>query len=588
MFAVGSKMSLLIQQFRKEKPKFIYHDKIKKLYEEIFSRWYSDDQDLKDILFTSILVRDSKILLVGPPEAGKTTYIRLIARALSKQEDGEIIYAKVTGAPEKTLQRVLISTNITKLIREGKEEFIVRPIVFARIKFINEINRFSKAVQDALLSLLEEKEVEYGGKIFRTPNYIAFADMNPYRGDIDKALKTRFLVSVYIPFIGMRGTVSVMDQMFYQRREVRDLVQTLDPLLSFKELEEVWSDVTLVNLPPHVALFATMLLWAFRACVYDKSKIMPGYLRLVCAKCPYANELCSQIAEIPGERAMIASVIYAKARAWFYGRDEVTYDDIKWVIPWAVAHRIELVPSVKSEVQNPWEWSKKSVENLIRTKWYYVDEDGTELYGIWAKGLALALVAMGLDLDDFLERVLSMFYKDVYESRDRLKAANYLKKLAFGFGDERGDLVLQQLYKLVRDQLLPISEGIFRKLKKKAEKIISGEDAKLSDVLSLIDELDNLLLDEAVKLKESLLRKVEEYTIRLPLSTPGATEKLAEILEEEKFSEAEILRFMNSRRATLKNDELTITMRGGTVTIRASTIQKANALRNKLGKIINN
>ncbi|MGQ4892424.1 MAG: AAA family ATPase [Candidatus Njordarchaeia archaeon] len=575
-------MNILIQKFTEEKPKFIYHDKIQQLYKEIFDRWYSDDQELKDILFASILVKDSKILLIGPPEAGKTTLIRLIAKALSKEENGEIIYSKVTGAPEKTLQRVLISTNITKLIKEGKEEFIVRPIVYARIKFINEINRFSKAVQDGLLSLLEEKEVEYGGKIFKTPNYIAFADMNPYRGDIDRALKTRFLVSVYIPFIGLKGTVSVMDQMFYRRREVRDLVQTLEPLLSFKELEEVWDDIKLVQVPPHVALFGTMLLWAFRACIYDKSKIMPGYLRLVCAKCPYANELCSQISEIPGERAMIASILYSKARAWFYGKDTVTYEDMIWVIPWAVAHRIELVPSIKSETQNPWEWSRNAVKHLIETKWY-MKEDNVELFGVWAKGLTLALIALGFELDDFLKKVANTFYQKLLKERDKLKAANLLRKLAYGQEEEKGDLVLQQLYVLVRDSLRPISQGYFLKIKKKAEKILASEDTTLDELLNLINELDNVLYEDALELREKALQRVEDYTIRLSLTTPGMSEKISELLLSEGFSNDDVVRFMNSKRATLSNDELTVTIRGGSIIIRTKILKKADDLRSEFG-----
>jgi len=575
-------MSILVQKFSSEQPKFVYHDKIKRLYDEIFKRWYCDDSDLRDILFTSILVRDTKILLIGPPEAGKTTLIRLIAKALSKNENGETVYAKITGAPEKTLQKVLISTNITKLIREGTEEFIVRPIVYSRIKFINEINRFSKAVQDALLSLLEEKEVEYGGSIFKTPNYIAFADMNPYRGDIDRALKTRFLVSAYIPFIGMKGTVAVMNQMFYERREIRDITQTIEPILSFKELEEIWNDVSLVRVPPNVALFGTMLLWAFRVCIYDKSKIMPGYLRLICAKCQYANELCSQINQIPGERAMIASILYSKARAWLYKRDTVTYEDMIWITPWAIAHRIELIPSIKSEIPNPWEWSRNAVDHLIRTKWFAKENGDVELFGIWAKGLALASIAMGLDLDDFLTKVAETFYPDLLESPDKLKAANYLRKLAYGQEEERGDLVLQQLYMLIREQLRPISLGLLAKIKEKANAVVESESATLKEVLDLLSQLDKTLYEDSLDLRDKILKKVEEYTIRLSLTIPGISDKLYEILIREGFRDEEVIRFLSSKKSILSNENITATIRGGTVIIRANTIEKANNLRKQL------
>ena len=563
-------------------PKFVHREKILKLHDELFSRWYTDDKDLRELIIASLLVRDSKVLLIGPPEAGKTTLVRLIANSIYADSDDEVIYSKIIGAPEKTLQKVLVTTNIIRLITEGKEEFIVRPIVRARIKFINEINRFSKAVQDALLSLLEEKEIEYGGIKFRTPSFIAFADMNPYRGDIDRALKTRFMVSAYIPFVPMTGSIKIIDQMFMQKEEIRDLAETMSQILSIKELESIWQDVSKVHVPLRMSLFANLLIWAFRVCKYDKSKIMPGFMRLACAQCEYANEICSQIAIPPGERAIISALLFSKARAWFHGRKEIGYEDIIWATPWVVAHRIELVTSIKAEIPNPWEWSKNVVRELIRSKWYYV-ENGEETFGFWVRGLALATLSLNAELDYLLLKVLEEYYPELLtDSRDaRFKAVKELRKLAYD-EEGRGDLVLQQLYNVVRENFSEYSAKLAKQLEPKVMEIISRDNVTLDEIMDLMNKLSQPLPEDVNHLSELLLTKLEELTIRVSLMMPGIIEKVRDILLTYNFNPNEIVEFLSGHRKALENRFLSAKLAGGFLTIRAWNTEIARDIREKI------
>lgn len=564
------------------KPQFIHRDKILRLYDEIFSRWYTSDKSLQELIISAILVRDSRILLIGPPEAGKTTLVRLLANSIFSEDPNEVIYAKIIGAPEKTLQKVLVTTNIVKLITEGKEEFLVRPIVKARIKFINEINRFSKAVQDALLSLLEEHEIEYGGIKFKTPSFIAFADMNPYRGDIDRALKTRFMASAYIPFTEMKGSLKIIDQMFMRDGEIRDLAETMPKIVSIRELEEIWADVSHVYVPLRISLFANILVWAFRVCKYDKSSIMPGYMRLVCAQCEYSNEICSQITIAPGERAIISAILFSKARAWFYGRDEISYEDIIWSIPWVISHRIELTTSIKAEIPNPWDWSKKSLDNLLKSKWYYL-ENGEEGIGFWARGLALAVKSLNGKLDTFLLNILEEYYPNLLSSNadDAFNAVKELRKLAFG-DDTRGDLVLQQLYMLVREKFASQSRAIVKEIEPKIMKILSSEDANLDDVLNTLNELNNALPEDTEHLAKLLLSKLEEFTIRVSLMMPGMREKIREVLIQFHFNPEELDQLLNSQVKRIQNNYLVAKIAGGFLTIRAKTIEIAQKIREKI------
>lgn len=565
-------------------PHFTSYDKVKTFKKELFDRFICYDSDCKDLIISSILVKNSRVFITGNPESGKTTLVRLIAEGLSKnhlqsKSNPSPPYAKVTGAPEKTMQKVISTTNISKLVKEGKEEIIVRPIVKAPIKFLNEINRFSKAVQDSLLSLLEENEVEYGGEVFTTPDFLCFADMNPYRGKIDLALRTRFLVSIFLPFVGVRGDVKILDEMFFTGKETRDLVETMPSILSIGELKSIWKDVTNVKVPNYIKAFLSMMIWAFKACKHEKSKIMPGYLRTLCQKCEFNNEICSHIKKIPGERASIAGILYSRARAWLHHRKKVNFDDIIWVIPWVVSHRIKLTSAVKSEVANPWEWSRKAVENLIHTKWYY-SENGEEMYGVWAKALALTAFALGWERPPLLEKVLEKFYSDLSSKESaKFEAVRKLRDLAYDTEESRGDLVLQEIYKMTRESFKETSERIIEKIRPQIEAILNKDDATLDEVLNALGKLNKALPEESEPLREKLTAKIEKLTVRVSLKFPGRTAEARKLMNSLGFEESQIADLFNNKRLKIRNENARVKASGGFLIFRARNVETAKEIR---------
>lgn len=569
-------------------PQFVHWEAVKEFQEELFDRFVCHDKAQRELFVTSILVRNSRVLLTGNPEAGKTTLVRLIAKGISRDnasngENSPPIYAKVTGAPEQTLQKVISTTNISKLITEGKEEIIVRPIVKARIKFLNEINRFSKAIQDSFLSLLEEKEIEYGGNIFKTPDFICFADMNPHRGKIDLALKTRFMVSVFMPFVDLRGDISILDNMFFSGSETTDLTESMPEILSMKDLNEIWDDVQRIKVPEYVKTFLSALISAFKVCKHDKSQIMPGYLRTVCQKCEFKNEICSHIKKIPGERASIAGILYTRARAWLHHREKINIEDVKWVVPWVIAHRIQLSSAVKSEVPNPWKWCKEAVTNLLKTKWYYSNQ-GEENYGIWVKGFTLVAFGLDWELQPKFKRVLDKFYPnlDPAEENAKLDAIRKLRDLAFG-GKEggRGDLVLQEIYKMGRKNFKRKSQEVIKRVKPKIEEILEKEDATLKEVLKGFKQLKKTLPEESSNLRQKLQTKLEKLTVRVSLKFPGRTAKAKTLLNELNFSKQKINDLIGEKVLKIQNENARVKFSGEFLIFRAKNPETANLIRQK-------
>ena len=556
----------------------VYRDKIKALYNELFMRWFTNDESLKEFIISSLLIRNNKILLVGYPGAGKSTLVRLISRALSA--DGNSLLGVVVGAPEKTLQKVLVSTNIVKLLTTGEEEIIVRPIVKSKIKFINEINRFSKSVQDALLSLLEEGYIEYGGLRFETPEYICFADMNPFRGDIDRALKTRFWGSCYIGLPSLEGSKSILDIMLESERITGgkfDIVETMPRILSFDELRDIWRDVMRVSIPEHIKLFGLMVLSSFRVCKFGKLDLMPGYMRLPCTDCEYANEPCSKIQEPPDERASIALYAYARARAWFTGRERVEIEDILWAVPYVFAHRIELKPLIKSQYHNPWEFLRRYVDWIRDTK------IGTEdSPGIWLKALALAAYALNINSSNLKDIVMRN-----YGEMDPMGCLKELERLALGeLG--RGDLVVMELYKFVEKRLLASITNMRNILEDELEKIERDPSVTLDRVNAYIEKIKKVPRYIAQGLEERAYKLLDQFRVMFNLEAMGSLSEVRKILLSYNVDAEIVEKVLNRQISTnvvFSNELVHIKRLGKNVIILTQTRDMARELRSAIQKM---
>jgi MoxR-like ATPase len=82
-------------------------------------------------------------------------------------------------------------TDAQKRISSYEFEPIPRPVVTQPVKFFNEANRSQSGVEDAILGLIAEKEVEYRGRSFRSPSFVAWMDTNPHQKGNDLAFVDR-------------------------------------------------------------------------------------------------------------------------------------------------------------------------------------------------------------------------------------------------------------------------------------------------------------------------------------------------------------------------------------------------------------
>ena len=549
-------------------PTFELVPKLHELRKSIFSLWRAQDYrdenwriviprtDIEEFFTACLLVPNNKILLLGDPGAGKTVLIELIAKALGAK------YAKVTGAPEKTAQKVIARVDVGKLVKEGVEKYIVRDFVTANIKFINEINRFSLEVQDALLSLLWEGMIEIGGQIFRTPPYIAFADMNPYRGDIDRALKSRFYFSCWIPMPGLLESVEI--ELKREELKVDEFTEAIkEPILSWNELMRAWEDVKKVQVDPGAVFLAKMILYSFSGCIYQDWS--PDFKR-PCGDCEFNEGVCKYINRPVDQRALKAAIRLAKARAWLRKRKRIEYNDIVWALTFSVPHRLEFTPMAKATIAQPMTWLRKTIDEVIKTKYVQI-KDGKVQKGIWWRAIILWNAIVAND-----PSIVKKQLEEIGLSGNitKAKVLSELRRL----NEESKDLVVHTLYSQAYQIYTKLTEAEDRRIFDMINELIKeGSRESLQKAGTLIEEIVN----EELRLKA--LKAVEAAWKMLEVEVVIDEKKLAKIMAKIGIPVKEATEFLKQYRNRLEHDGWILIKEGDNLKIQAPNIQAMEQLQ---------
>lgn len=105
---------------------------------------------------SSSLTAPSSIILFGPPGVGKTTLATIVARSSGRAFEE---LSAVTGGVRDV--RAVLARAHERLVREGRETVL----------FIDEVHRFSKSQQDALLPGVENRDVTFIGATTENPSF---------------------------------------------------------------------------------------------------------------------------------------------------------------------------------------------------------------------------------------------------------------------------------------------------------------------------------------------------------------------------------------------------------------------------------
>jgi MoxR-like ATPase len=262
-------------------------------------------------------------LLEDVPGVGKT----LLAKSLARSVDGK--FQRLQCTPD-LLPTDITGTNIWNP-KNGEFTFLPGP-VFANVLLADEINRATPRTQSALLEVMEEYQVTVDGVSRAVPQpFFAIATQNPieYQGTfpLPEAQMDRFMLSLSLGYPS----------------ETEEL----------QMLQNQQAGVQLVDLKPCITLAEVAELRRLVSQVKVETPLQEYILELV-----RSTRQDEEITLGVSPRGSVALQKATQALAFISGRDYTIPDDVKYLAPYVLSHR--LIPRGGRN-------AKTVVERLLRT-----------------------------------------------------------------------------------------------------------------------------------------------------------------------------------------------------------------------------
>jgi MoxR-like ATPase len=251
------------------------------------------------------------LLIEDVPGVGKTMLARSIARSI----DGA--FKRIQGTSD------LLPSDITGATMYDQAtsafNFVPGP-VFANVLLFDEINRTGPKTQSALLEVMDEGSVSVDGNVYELPRpFFVAATRNPIEhhgtfplpeGELD-----RFGISIAIGYPDAAAESEIV-----AKQLVTHPLEDLEPVLSPDEVVAHQNAVRTVHVESSVLDYIVAISRATR----EQPEVSLG----------------------ASPRGSVALTRAAQARAVLSGRDFVTPDDVKYVAPSVLAHRVLLTGEV--------------------------------------------------------------------------------------------------------------------------------------------------------------------------------------------------------------------------------------------------
>ena len=274
-------------------------------------------EDLVKLIITGLLARGN-VLLEGLPGLGKTELVKTLSKVVGLetkrvQFTPDLLPGDITGNP--VLQE-----------KNGERQFVFQPgPIFTNIMLADEINRASPKTQSALLEAMQEQKVTVLGDTHELPKpFFVLATQNPIDLEgtypLPEAQLDRFLFKLNIE----RNSVSTMEKIINSRE--LGIEPTAAQVIDGPALDELLTLVRRVYLPEPVANYI--------ARVVDAT---------------HTSEAAKLLKYGASPRAALSLASAAKAFAILNNRNHASFEDVKFLAPSVLRHRIQLDYAAKME-----------------------------------------------------------------------------------------------------------------------------------------------------------------------------------------------------------------------------------------------
>ncbi len=258
------------------------------------------------------LLSRGHLLIEDVPGVGKTMLARSLARSLGCS------FGRIQFTPD------LLPSDVTgvSIYNQATQDFEFQPgPIMSQIVLVDEINRATPKTQSALLEAMEERQVTVDGVTHTLPEpFMVLATQNPieYEGTytLPEAQLDRFLMRINLGYPTLRDEIEVLD-----RQQYHHPVQDLQPVITSEDLVAAQEAIKEIFVAPAVKEYIVRL-------VQNTRQHPDVYLGA-------------------SPRGSLTLYRTAQARAAMLGRSYALPDDVKFIAPFVLAHRMIISPAAR-------------------------------------------------------------------------------------------------------------------------------------------------------------------------------------------------------------------------------------------------
>ncbi len=274
-----------------------------------------------DLLMAGLLA-NGHILIEGVPGVAKTLAAKLLAGTLDAR------FSRIQFTPDLMPADVL-GTSIFN--PQSKEFEYKKGPIFGNIVLIDEINRAPAKTQAALFEVMEERQITNDGVTYPLDSpFMVVATQNPIEQEgtyrLPEAQLDRFLFKIEVKYPALEDEIAILQSANRYSSE-HDLSKVVNKVVNGAAIQRLQAQVRQVLIEEKLLLYIATLVNETR----HNASIYLG----------------------ASPRASIAVMNCAKAIAVMQNRDFVTPDDIVFILPHVLRHRIMLTPEREMEGITP-------------------------------------------------------------------------------------------------------------------------------------------------------------------------------------------------------------------------------------------
>jgi MoxR-like ATPase len=273
-------------------------------------------EQMVELLLAAILA-DGHVLIEGVPGVAKTLTAKLLSKSISTG------FSRIQFTPDFMPSDVL-GTSIFNP-KESTFQFRQGPI-FSNIVLIDEINRAPAKTQAALFEVMEERQVTVDGQTFHLDApFMVVATQNPVEQEgtyhLPEAQLDRFLFKINVLYPTAEQEHQIV--LYHHQNLPANMMDQVHPVISADDISRLRLQVRNIRVEDKLIGFITAIVGSTR----QHKSIYLG----------------------ASPRASIGILNGSKALAAMRGRDFITPEDIVFIAPHVLRHRIALSPEKEME-----------------------------------------------------------------------------------------------------------------------------------------------------------------------------------------------------------------------------------------------